>query len=165
MVDRAKTFILEPGASRLNGEFVPIFKLCAPDTGGLLSIGEFTLDGWGSGPVLHRHSEIDEAFYIVSGNLEVQVDDERVLVAAGGFAWVPRGTAHTFANGGEEPVHAITLIVPGGSEEMFVEHAAHIVASQGNPDPAVMDEIGRRHGATTLGPPIRSANAPSGQLP
>ncbi|MDN5849773.1 MAG: cupin domain-containing protein [Nitrococcus sp.] len=159
MTDRAKPFVLEPGASRRDDAFLP-FKVCAPDTGGLLSICEFTLAAWDSGPVLHVHSAIDEAFYVVSGTLEMQLDDERKLAIAGSFAWVPRGTGHTFANGGDDPVHVIALAVPGGIEEMFAEQAAHIAASQGPPDESVLDEIGRRHGGTTLGPPIRARNAP-----
>ena len=46
---------------------------------------EFTLGGWESGPVLHRHDAVDEAFYVVAGRLEAQLDDRRVQVAAGGF--------------------------------------------------------------------------------
>ncbi|AEA28031.1 cupin domain-containing protein [Pseudonocardia benzenivorans] len=164
MAERSTPFILEPDGTRREGAFLP-FKVCAPDTGGLLSVCEFTLDAWDSGPVLHRHTDVDEAFYVVSGALEMQLDDERLVAPTGGFAWVPRGTAHTFANGGTDPVHVIALAVPGGIEDMFAEQAAHIVASGGAPDESVLDEIGRRHGATTLGPPIRALNAPAFESP
>lgn len=35
------------------------FKLVADDSGGLISVCEFTCRGWSSGPVLHRHDAVD----------------------------------------------------------------------------------------------------------
>jgi hypothetical protein len=97
---------------------------------------------------------------VVAGRLEAQLDDRRVQVAAGGFLWVPRGTAHTFANAGPDPVQVLALALPGGVEELFAERAAYLASVQGPPDPGVLDEIGVRHGAPTVGPPIRSHSAP-----
>jgi gentisate 1,2-dioxygenase len=109
---------------------------------------------------VHRHDAVDEAFYVVAGRLEAQLDDQRVQVTAGGFLWVPRGTAHTFANAGPDPVHVLARAFPGGVEELFAEQAAYLASVQGPPDPSVLDEIGVRHGAPTVGPPIRSRSAP-----
>ena len=36
------------------------------------------------------------------------------------------------------------------------------LTSVDEPDPQVLDEIGTRHGAPTLGPPIRATNLPPG---
>jgi hypothetical protein len=83
---------------------------------------------------LHRHDAVDEAFYVVAGRLEAQLDDQRVQVLA--------------------------LALPGGVEELFAEQAAYLATVQGPPDPRVLDEIGVRHGAPTVGPPIRSHSAP-----
>ena len=80
--------------------------------------------------VLHRHTEVDEAFYVVAGKLEAQLDDKRVQAAAGGFLWVPRGTAHSFANAGPEPVQVLALALPGGVEELFAEQAAYLSSVQ-----------------------------------
>ena len=99
--DRAAPYVLAAGETRRDDAILP-FKALASDTGGLLSVCEFTLGGWETGPVLHRHDAVDEAFYVVAGRLEAQLDDQRVQVAAGGFLWVPRGTAHTFANAGPD---------------------------------------------------------------
>jgi hypothetical protein len=49
---------------------------------------------------------------------------------------------------------------PGGVEELFAEQAADLSSVQGPPDPSVLDEIGVRHGAPTVGPAIRSQSAP-----
>ena len=113
MEDRAAPYVLAAGETRRDDAILP-FKALASDTGGLLSVCEFTLGGWETGPVLHRHDTVDEAFYVVAGRLEAQLDDQRVQVAAGGFLWVPRGTAHTFANAGPDPVQVLALALPGG---------------------------------------------------
>jgi quercetin dioxygenase-like cupin family protein len=158
--DRAAPYVLAPGESRRQDARLP-FKALASDTGGLLSVCEFTLGPWESGPVLHRHTWVDEAFYVVAGHLALQLNDQRLQAAAGGFLWVPRGTAHAFANAGPEPVHVLALALPGGVEELFAEQAAYLATVQGPPDPQVLDRIGVRHGAQTLGPSIRANDAPS----
>ncbi len=160
MEDRAAPYVLAPGESRRQDAILP-FKALASDTGGLLSVCEFTLGPWESGPVLHMHTSVDEGFYVVAGELELQLDDQRRQAAAGGFVWVPRGTAHAFANAGPEPLHVLALAMPGGVEELFAEQAAYFATIQGPPDPEVLDQIGVRHGAPTLGPPIRASDAPS----
>lgn len=156
---RTRPFILGHGESRRDDAMLP-FKLLALDSTGSLSVCEFTLGAWDSGPVLHVHTATDEGFYVCSGQLEMQLGEKRLTASAGSFAWVPRGTAHTFANAGEEPVHVLAFATPGGIEDMFAEQLAHIVAADGAADPAVLDEIGRRHGGQTLGPPIRASTAP-----
>lgn len=155
-------YVLAPGESRVADAMLP-FKASAADTAGVLSVCEFVLDGWASGPVLHAHDAVDEAFFVVEGRLEAALGADRHRVPAGSFLWVPRQTPHTFANGGPSRLHVLALALPGGIEAMFAEHAAHIAATEGSPDPAVMDEIGRRHGAPTLGPPIRAHDAPSAE--
>jgi mannose-6-phosphate isomerase-like protein (cupin superfamily) len=159
--DWAAPYVLAAGNSRRDEAILP-FKALAGATGGPLSACEFTLGGWESGPVLHMHDAVDEAFYVVGGKLEAQLGDERVQVEAGGFLGVPRGAAHSFANAGPDPVHVLVLALalPGGAEELFAEQAAYLSSVQGPPDPAVLGEIGTRHGAPTLGPPIRSKDAP-----
>ncbi len=157
MDDRAAPYVLAAGESRRDDAILP-FKALATDTGGRLSACEFTSGGWEPGPVLRKHDQVDEAFYVIRGKLEAQLGDRRVQAAAGGFLWVPRGTAHTFANAGPEPVQVLAL--PGGVEELFAEQAAYLTSVEGPPDPSVLEEIGTRHGAPTLGPPIRSDDTP-----
>jgi hypothetical protein len=96
---------------------------------------------------------------MVAGRLAAQLDDQRVQAAAGGFVWVPRGTAHTLANAGPEPLHVLALAVSGAVEELFAEQAAD-PASVNAPDAQVLAQIGPRHGAARLGPPIRATKAP-----
>jgi mannose-6-phosphate isomerase-like protein (cupin superfamily) len=148
-----------PGATRVD-DAILAFKASADDTRGALSICEFKLGPWESGPVLHKHETVDEGFYVIEGVLEAQLGDERVQAPTGSFVWVPGGIPHAFANGGPEPLHVLALALPGGIEELFAEQAAYFASLNGPPDPAVLSEMGERHGAPTLGPPIRSLDAP-----
>ncbi len=159
MSEAKQPFIVGPGATRVDDAILP-FKLSAEDSDGALSICEFRLGAWESGPVLHSHDAIDEGFYVVGGTLEAQVGADRVQASAGSFLWVPRGTAHTFANGGADPLHVVGFAAPGGIEALFAEQAAYFASLNGPPDLAVLSAMGQRHGAPTLGPPIRSASAP-----
>lgn len=159
MDERAAPFLLAPGATRRDDAILP-FKVCAADTAGALSVCEFRLGPWESGPVLHLHASVDEAFYVVAGTVLAQLGDERLEAPAGAFVWVPRGTPHTFANAVDEPLHVLAIAAPGGIEEFFAEQAAYLSSAGDEVDAAAMKAIGERHGAPTLGPPIRVPNAP-----
>ncbi len=159
MRERAAPYVIGPGESRRDDALLP-FKAGAADTDGALSFCEFTLGPWDSGPVLHVHTAVDEALYVVSGTLLAQLGEQRSEVDAGAFVWMPRGVGHTFSNAGPEPVHVLAMAVPGGLEEMLAEQAAYLASLQGPPDPVVLEEIGARHGGITLGPPIRADGAP-----
>jgi quercetin dioxygenase-like cupin family protein len=159
MTRLSPSYVLPAGETRLENAMLP-FKVTAEDSAGVISVCEFILPAWSSGPVLHRHDEVDEGFFVVSGSLEFQLDDARKSARAGEFAWVPRGTAHTFACAGESPVHVIAFACPGGVEHLFAEQHAYLANLSGPPDPEILDEIGLRHGSPTVGPAITASNAP-----
>jgi mannose-6-phosphate isomerase-like protein (cupin superfamily) len=163
--ERAAPYVIGRGESRRTDALLP-FKACAADTDGAMSFCEFTLGPWHMGPVLHVHTSVDEALYVVSGTLLTQLGEQRSEAGAGAFVWMPRGVGHAFSNAGPDPVHVLAVSVPGGFEELFAEQAAYFASLQGQaPDPAVLDDIGGRHGALTLGPPIRADGAPGPASP
>jgi mannose-6-phosphate isomerase-like protein (cupin superfamily) len=126
-------YVLPPGATRRDDAILP-FKALAADTGGVVSVLEFELGPWESGSVLHVHDAVDEAFYVLSGRLEAQLDEERLAADRGSFVWVPRGTRHAFANGGPDKLHVLGLGMPGGGiEELFAEQAAYFAGLEGPP--------------------------------
>jgi mannose-6-phosphate isomerase-like protein (cupin superfamily) len=147
-------FVLGPEESRGTGSGPWRTRVVGADTGGLLAVGDARMPPMSAGPSLHVHTNEDEASYVVEGVLTVVLGDERFDVPAGGIAWLPRGVPHTFANLTAEPVRVVGMIVPAGLEGMFAEYAAYFGALQGSPDTAALDEIGRRHGITVVGPPI-----------
>jgi quercetin dioxygenase-like cupin family protein len=80
----------------------------------------WTLEPGGFAPPLHRHREIDEAVYVISGALELG-DGERTWTApAGTFAAIPAGTEHTMAVAGDDPVRILLIMsAPRRAVETF----------------------------------------------
>jgi mannose-6-phosphate isomerase-like protein (cupin superfamily) len=68
----------------------------------------------------HLHRAMEESFFILDGEFTFTVGEERVEVGPGMYVLVPRGTSHAISagNGGGR---FLTLMVPGGLEEMFFE--------------------------------------------
>lgn len=88
--------------------------------------GAFTLVEFegreGPWTVPHVHRSMDESFFVLEGEFEFTVGTERIEARAGSYILVPRGTRHVLAccaGGGR----LLTLMVPGGLEEMFFELA------------------------------------------
>jgi quercetin dioxygenase-like cupin family protein len=45
---------------------------------------------------MHLHPDVDEALYIIEGEILLNVEGEERTVGAGGFTFAPRGCAHAF---------------------------------------------------------------------
>ena len=70
----------------------------------------------------HRHREIEETFYVKSGNLEFLLGEQVVTLNAGDFVRVPPGVRHGYANVSGAAVALLVGFHPGGFEELFVKH-------------------------------------------
>ena len=151
---RSQAYVLAPGEVRRNPTVKPGVKADSTDTAGLLSVFQDTLAPWQSGPPLHLHAEMDEAFYVLEGALVVKVGDEQREVTTGCFVWIPRGTPHAFANASGSVTRLLGLAVPGGIEEFFAQRQQYFDQLQGPQDLAVLSRIGTHHGSRMVGPPI-----------
>jgi mannose-6-phosphate isomerase-like protein (cupin superfamily) len=93
-------------------------KASGESTDGSLGLVEATVPP-GGGPVAHAHTRADEAFYVLSGDLEILNGDETFVARTGDFVFVPRGTRHRFKNTGVHGVRMLFLFTPGGEERVF----------------------------------------------
>lgn len=85
-------------------------------TGGAYSLNEQVIAPLPAlGSPLHMHEREDETFYIISGRLTFQVEEELVEANAGDTVWAPRGQRHAFWNPGPEPAHILTLVSPAAA--------------------------------------------------
>jgi quercetin dioxygenase-like cupin family protein len=96
-----------------------------------IGVVEITLPRAWDGPPLHHH-DFDEAFYVLEGELTLQVGEEVTTAAAGSLAFAPRGVHHTVANTADAPARYLLVCTPGGFERMFSRLAAR--ASGVEPD-------------------------------
>jgi quercetin dioxygenase-like cupin family protein len=65
----------------------------------------------GSNIPLHDHT-FEEAYFLLSGEVEAILDGERYLARAGDVLWTGVGCVHTFANVGNEPVRWLETFAP-----------------------------------------------------
>jgi mannose-6-phosphate isomerase-like protein (cupin superfamily) len=112
------------------------------------------------GPPLHVHPGTDELFLVQHGILLLHADGSTYRLAAGDAAFVPRGTAHTFASSPDGPVRFLTVHTPGGFEQLHRD-VCRAEQEAGRPfGPAEIMPIAARHDWTFAGPPL----LPSGEL-
>jgi quercetin dioxygenase-like cupin family protein len=64
-----------------------------------LSLIEFELSPRFEGPDPHTHDDHVDSFYVLDGEVEVLIGDERLLAGAGSFVGAPPGVVHTFSSG------------------------------------------------------------------
>jgi quercetin dioxygenase-like cupin family protein len=70
-------------------------KASMAETGGAYSLTEHLVTA-ASNPPMHVQVDEDEAFYVLDGEVEFEVDGQIVRATPGAFAFVARGSAHTF---------------------------------------------------------------------
>src|SRR5580692_4421633 len=96
------------------------FLATGEDTNGKYAMWEAIVPP-GGGPPPHVHSREEEGFYIIEGEIILQVGEKRITVSAGMFANMPVGTTHSFKNEADRPAKMLISIAPAGLEQMFLE--------------------------------------------
>jgi mannose-6-phosphate isomerase-like protein (cupin superfamily) len=91
---------------------VMFFKALAEQDDGDLSLMERTLPPGGRRPPPHRHTNCSEAYFVLDGLVSVVVEGEELAVGPEGFVLVPRGTAHTFGNAGDNEARLLVIHAP-----------------------------------------------------
>lgn len=101
----------------------------------------------GAGPPPHIHTREDEAFYLVSGSLEIVVGDSTFTAKAGDFVFIPRGTVHKFKNVGGTTAVQLVTVVPAGLERYFREVFPPVTDPKATPPPMTDEWIQKLHEA------------------
>src|SRR5713101_7849523 len=92
------------------------FLATGEDTNGKYAIWEAILPP-GGGPPPHVHSREEEGFYILEGEITLQVGVERIVATAGMFANMPVLTPHSFKNESDSPAKMLISVAPAGLEK------------------------------------------------
>jgi mannose-6-phosphate isomerase-like protein (cupin superfamily) len=95
-------------------------KARSEDTSGGYGLIEIVFSPQGGAP-MHVHHQEDEAFYVLEGEIEFQIEEQIINATPGTFVHVPKGRPHSFANKGVNPAKALAWVAPGGLEKMFME--------------------------------------------
>ena len=127
-----------------------LFKAVAANTGGAFSLHERQIPAGGRRPPAHVHPDRVEAFWVLDGEAEFELDGQLVTAAAGSFVLVPGGVAHTFGATATASAHVLVLHAPA-LDDYFRE--LHQLWSSDEP-PARDTELAlmRRHGMRPVEP-------------
>ena len=98
-------------------------------------------------PPLHVHSNEDEGFYVLEGEVALLLPDRRIDLVPGDFATAPRGIPHAYRVG-DAPARWLVTSTPGGFERFVAD-----VAAAEEVTPQALGAIGATHGIEILGPP------------
>lgn len=108
------------------------YKAMASDTGQQFSVWESIVPP-GRGAPAHTHTREDEAFYVLSGEVLVEVEgtSDPLRLGTGAFLFAPRHRRHGYRNVGTDTARLLVFAMPGaGLDRMFV----------------AFDEVGKRSG-------------------
>ncbi len=89
-------------------------------TGGVFSVVELVTQP-NQGVQVHVHEHEDELVYVVEGDIEVTLGDQKMTATEGILALLPRGIPHGFTNIGDKPSRVLDVILPGKFDQYFVE--------------------------------------------
>ncbi len=95
-------------------------------TGGDYGLYRIELSANAGGPAPHFHRAMSEAFYVLSG--EVQIHDGTGWSTAGpnDFLYVPPGGIHGFRNTADAPASMLMLFAPGAPREHYFENLTQL---------------------------------------
>lgn len=124
------------------------------ETGGAFLLFDFVGDQ-GKVTPLHIHPRSDESFYILDGEILLDLDGVKRTLSTGGFVVIPRGVPHAFMVTSPQ-AHFLTIQTPGTDEQFYL--LASEPAPEGSAPIAVDFDRVRAAAAETgaieiLGPP------------
>ena len=119
-----------------------LHKIKSSATNSAFSVMEFVTPP-GKGVALHVHEREDELVYLLEGEIEVTLGNQKMKAVPGVMALLPRGIPHGFTNIGNTPSRLLDTILPGQFDNYFVELAALYAA--GDPSEEQTDALSRKY--------------------
>ena len=138
--------ILQPG----EGKSVTIktsrctFKVTGKDTNGHFGLFEFVMEPGTEGASPHLHKQLTEMFYVVDGEVELLLDQRKVIAQPGAFMLVPENTPHGFSNPGQKQATLLIMFCPADSREKYFEGLAELTKDGRQPSKEELIELMQR---------------------
>ena len=98
---------------------------------------------------LHVHDVQEETFYVLEGECERQIGEERVRATPGTYVFIPPGVPHSIGNASGSPARMLMTVSPPGHEHYF-EELAKLVGTGSPPDPKHIAELRSRYDTSQL---------------
>ena len=142
-----RTVVLGPGEGKtvsVMGDQL-IYKVVSADTRGAYGLVELVIEAHGPPPHVHRNE--DEGFYVLEGELDIQVGERKVRATTGSFVFGPRGVVHTYSKVGVGPAKLLEIFSPAGFEHFFEE-------IDGSHDIDQIKSVAEKYNMEIVGPPL-----------
>ncbi len=94
----------------------PMFKIGSRDGSTGLGLIDVTLAPGGGFPFPHVHDDLEEAFYVLEGEVDFLLDDAWVTAGPGSTVFIPTGRVHAFRNNSGRPARQLVI---GSSPQML----------------------------------------------
>lgn len=108
------------------------------------------------------HSREDQAFYILDGDLTLQLGNQTTVATPGTFVYLPKDRPQGFQNLGMTPVHMLLLTTPSGFEGFLTEEGNPVTDRSNPPAPpqdlSTIAPIASKYGIQLALPPESSGN-------
>ncbi len=127
-------------------------KVSAADTGGAMSVF-VGLTTAADRPARHLHHDQDEWFYVVEGEYDLEVGDDKFHLKAGDSVLAPRKVPHVWACVSEKPGKLMAVFQPAGKMEAFFRELPKYVGKV-RVSREEMAKLFADHGMTITGPPL-----------
>jgi quercetin dioxygenase-like cupin family protein len=129
-----------------------VWKALAEETNDSMLVFEDHLER-GKVTPMHLHPDVDEALYIIEGEILLNVEGTEHLVGAGGFTFAPRGCAHAFMVTSER-ARLLCIQTPGSGQAFYRNASQPATTGDGPVDFDRLRKVAVETGATTIvGPP------------
>lgn len=96
----------------------------------------------GGGPGPHAHTEFQESFFVVDGEIEVKSEAGTYVATKGSFVSIPKGgMIHCFKNKSDKLAHLLCTVVPSGLDEFFEEIGTPVPFGEFLPVPEMTPDL------------------------
>jgi quercetin dioxygenase-like cupin family protein len=142
-----------PPAEGLENPYFPSARGLAwtASTGGLIGVEEGVLEPGQPGPFRHYHTNLTELFYVLEGDLQLQIGEQVVRAGRGTFAFCPIGCVHAFRSAGAEAARVLIMGIPPSIGEGYFRELAKLPPDAGE---EAWQQLGQKWGTVVVGPPL-----------
>lgn len=144
MRDKAVVFAAGEGKLLRARGSAMFFKATHASTNGAFSFMERTLPPGGRKPPPHIHTNCEEAFYVLDGEIEFFLGDETVMGRPGTFVHAPGGVSHTFGNVAATPSRLLIIHAP--AMDSYFEELQDLWSGAAPPTAEEERALMQRHG-------------------
>lgn len=139
--------IIHPDSGKVLSFLGITHKLTRQHNGGAYYLFEFEFDPE-SGNRLHVHSYEDEVVYVLEGEIQIRLGNEKLHAVAGSVVHLPKRIPHALYNPLKVSSKYLAIAIPGGMENFFDELSE--AQEAGTLDDALHKKISRKYGIEWL---------------